>query len=87
LAVTAGVVLFGAEALGGFLAGLIVSEPLLAVYMSNAGGAWDNAKKLNEDELRDPANKREPEIEVVMAPAKASTAAAKPAAEPQGKKK
>ena len=47
--------LFGAEALGGFLAGLIVSGQLLAVYMSNAGGAWDNAKKLIEDEPRDPA--------------------------------
>ena len=47
--------LFGAEALGGFLAGLIVSGQLLAVYMSNAGGAWDNAKKLIEDEPRDPS--------------------------------
>ncbi|HHY56103.1 MAG TPA: sodium-translocating pyrophosphatase [Chloroflexi bacterium] len=47
--------LFGAEALGGFLAGLIVSGQLLAVYMANAGGAWDNAKKVIEDEPRDPA--------------------------------
>ena len=46
--------LFGAEALGGFLAGLIVSGQLLAVYMANAGGAWDNAKKVIEDEPRDP---------------------------------
>ena len=38
------------EALGGFLAGLILSGQLLAVYMNNAGGAWDNAKKLVEDE-------------------------------------
>ena len=37
------------------LAGLIVSGQLLAVYMSNAGGAWDNAKKLIEDEPRDPS--------------------------------
>ncbi len=37
------------EALGGFLAGLIVSGQLLAVYMANAGGAWDNAKKFIED--------------------------------------
>jgi K(+)-stimulated pyrophosphate-energized sodium pump len=44
----------GVEALGGFLAGIILSGQLLAVYMSNAGGAWDNAKKLVEDEPRDP---------------------------------
>ena len=46
--------LLGAEALGGFLAGIIISGQLLAVYMSNAGGAWDNAKKVIEDEPRDP---------------------------------
>ncbi|MDR1684757.1 MAG: sodium-translocating pyrophosphatase [Elusimicrobiota bacterium] len=45
----------GVEALGGFLAGIIVSGQLLAVFMSNAGGAWDNAKKLVEDEPSDPA--------------------------------
>lgn len=39
-----------AEALGGFLAGIILSGQLLAVFMNNAGGAWDNAKKLIEDE-------------------------------------
>jgi K(+)-stimulated pyrophosphate-energized sodium pump len=38
------------EALGGFLAGIILSGQLLAVFMNNAGGAWDNAKKLIEDE-------------------------------------
>ncbi len=43
----------GVEALGGFLAGVIVSGQLLAVFMSNAGGAWDNAKKAIEDEPRD----------------------------------
>ncbi len=37
------------EALGGFLAGIILSGQLLAVFMSNAGGAWDNAKKFVED--------------------------------------
>jgi len=41
------------EALGGFLAGIIVSGQLLAVFMANSGGAWDNAKKSIEDEPRD----------------------------------
>ena len=41
------------EALGGFLAGIIVSGQLLAVFMANAGGAWDNAKKCIEDEPKD----------------------------------
>jgi len=40
------------EALGGFLAGIILSGQLLAVFMSNAGGAWDNSKKSIEDEPR-----------------------------------
>lgn len=44
------------EALGGFLAGIILSGQLLAVFMNNAGGAWDNAKKLVEDEPKDPEN-------------------------------
>jgi K(+)-stimulated pyrophosphate-energized sodium pump len=46
--------LFKVEALGGFLAGIILSGQLLAVFMNNAGGAWDNAKKLIEDEESDP---------------------------------
>jgi K(+)-stimulated pyrophosphate-energized sodium pump len=37
------------QALGGFLAGVILSGQLLAVFMANAGGAWDNAKKYIED--------------------------------------
>jgi K(+)-stimulated pyrophosphate-energized sodium pump len=43
------------EALGGFLAGIILSGQLLAVFLNNSGGAWDNAKKLIEDEPKDPA--------------------------------
>lgn len=43
------------QALGGFLAGIILSGQLLAVFLNNAGGAWDNAKKLIEDEPKDPA--------------------------------
>ena len=35
----------GAEALGGMLAGVTVTGVLMALFMSNAGGAWDNAKK------------------------------------------
>ena len=38
----------GVEAIGGFLAGNIVSGLLLALFMSNAGGTWDNAKKYVE---------------------------------------
>ncbi len=43
------------EALGGMLAGIIVSGQLLAVFLNNSGGAWDNAKKLIEDEPKNPA--------------------------------
>ncbi|MBT9164652.1 MAG: putative K(+)-stimulated pyrophosphate-energized sodium pump [candidate division WS2 bacterium] len=38
----------GKEALGGMLIGATLSGSLLAIFMSNAGGAWDNAKKLIE---------------------------------------
>jgi K(+)-stimulated pyrophosphate-energized sodium pump len=48
--------LIGVRALGGFLAGIIVTGQLLAVFMANAGGAWDNAKKQIEDEPSDPEN-------------------------------
>ncbi len=40
--------LWSAEALGGFLAGALVVGFLMAVFMANAGGAWDNAKKYIE---------------------------------------
>jgi len=43
--------LLNVEALGGFLAGVILSGQLLAVLMATAGGAWDNAKKTIEDGL------------------------------------
>ena len=39
----------GAEALGAFLAGAILTGQLLAVMLSNSGGAWDNAKKFIEE--------------------------------------
>ncbi len=43
----------GPVALAGFLAGSIVVGQLIASFMCNAGGAWDNAKKMVEDEPRD----------------------------------
>jgi len=48
--------MFQVEALGGFLAGIILSGQLLAVFLNNSGGAWDNAKKLIEDEPSEPEN-------------------------------
>lgn len=41
--------LLGAESLGGFLGGVVASGLMLAFFMCNAGGAWDNAKKYIED--------------------------------------
>jgi K(+)-stimulated pyrophosphate-energized sodium pump len=38
----------GVQALGGTLAGALVSSIMLAIFMANAGGAWDNAKKYIE---------------------------------------
>jgi len=43
--------LMGAAALGGFLAGAILTGQLMAVFQANTGGAWDNAKKKIEDGL------------------------------------
>ncbi len=40
---------FGAESLGGFLGGVVASGLILAFFMCNTGGAWDNAKKYVED--------------------------------------
>ena len=42
----------GAEMLGGLLAGVTASGVLMAIFQSNAGGAWDNAKKTIESEGR-----------------------------------
>jgi K(+)-stimulated pyrophosphate-energized sodium pump len=51
LAVLAPIVLgllFGKAAVGGLLAGALVSGVMMALFMANAGGAWDNAKKFIE---------------------------------------
>ena len=41
--------MFGAETLGGLLAGVTVTGVLMAIFQSNSGGAWDNAKKMIEE--------------------------------------
>ncbi|MFK7908338.1 MAG: sodium-translocating pyrophosphatase [Chitinophagales bacterium] len=42
----------GAEMLGGLLAGVTVTGVLMAIFQSNAGGAWDNAKKMFEEGVK-----------------------------------
>ena len=44
-------IFFGAKMLGGLLAGVTVAGVLLAIFMANSGGAWDNAKKQIEEGL------------------------------------
>ncbi len=44
---------WSASALGGLLAGTLAAGVMLAIFMSNAGGAWDNAKKQVEDQKKD----------------------------------
>ena len=49
--------LFGAQILGGLLAGVTVTGVLMAIFQSNSGGAWDNAKKMIEEGVEIDGNK------------------------------
>lgn len=51
--------LMGPEMLGGLLAGVTVSGVLMAIFQANAGGAWDNAKKMIEEGVYVEGNKHE----------------------------
>jgi K(+)-stimulated pyrophosphate-energized sodium pump len=44
--------IFGPETLGGLLAGVTVTGVLMAIFQSNSGGAWDNAKKMIEEGVK-----------------------------------
>ena len=44
--------MFGPETLGGLLAGVTVSGVMMAIFQSNSGGAWDNAKKMIEEGIQ-----------------------------------
>lgn len=50
--------LLGTQALGGLLAGSLASGVMMAIFMSNAGGAWDNAKKYIESGVFDDDDRR-----------------------------
>jgi Na+/H+-translocating membrane pyrophosphatase len=58
-------ILFGKEAIGGYLIGVIVSGVQMAISSSNTGGAWDNAKKYIEAgklEVTEDDIKKDPEL-------------------------
>ena len=51
----------GVEALGGMLAGALVTGVMMAIFMANAGGVWDNAKKYIERRQRGRQGLRRPQ--------------------------